>query len=124
MCTKCKNYFCRECAYYHNNLSKTQKHNCPGYFKELSEEHQPVLVKITKNMTGPDLKGVSLTELSIKKTEIKESTIKIIEKAETSPLSKKSSPKILGSNHKNRPNYSRPVKKPSEKRKPRILDND
>ena len=124
MCTKCKNYFCRECAYYHNNLSKTQNYNCPGYFKGLSEEHPPLLVKITKNMTGPDLKGVSLSELSIKRNEPKESTIKILEKSENKVEIEKSKVKILGTNLKKNSHFIRPVKKQPEKRKPRILDDE
>ncbi|MHA1983019.1 MAG: hypothetical protein ACW967_01615 [Candidatus Hodarchaeales archaeon] len=122
MCTKCQNYFCKDCAYYHNNLTKTQPHTCPGHFKEVSESHSPVLVKITKNMTGPDLKGVSMKELEkLPKSSIS-SSLKILEEPK---LPDKPTMRIIGDNEDQNPRYTRSSKDESKKRKkPVILDDD
>lgn len=122
MCTKCQNYFCEECAIYHNNLAQKQQHTCPGHFKEFSEAHSPILVKITKNMTGPDMKGVSIKELESKLKEKDPPSLKIIEKPK---LPDTPTVKIIDDSEDEKSKITSSNKDQNNKRKkPVILDDE
>ena len=56
MCSKCKQYFCLECYPMFLNVSK-----CPGSFNQ--EEHEPIMVRITRTVKEYAPLGVSIDQL-------------------------------------------------------------
>ena len=77
LCSKCKNYFCEECAMFLNENSEDGIFNCPG--GEL-DPHSAIIVKVTRNVKEYLPMGVSIDELERKKSsDQKKSTIKIID---------------------------------------------
>ena len=56
MCSKCKQYFCLECYPLFLNESK-----CPGSFNQ--EEHEPIMVRITRTIKEYAPLGVSIDQL-------------------------------------------------------------
>ena len=77
MCSKCKLYFCEECAIFYNNNSLNTVDNCPG---GKTDPHESIMVRITRTIKEYAPLGVSIEKLeSNKKTsQQSKSTIKIL----------------------------------------------
>ena len=93
LCSKCKFYFCEECALFFNENSSNAQNNCPG--GENNDPHDSIMVKITRNIKEYMPIGVSIDQLE-RKQDIKtqQSTMKIIDNDNSEPP-KKSKLKIL-----------------------------
>lgn len=127
MCTKCKNYFCEECAYYFNDLPEKTSNLCPGSKAVAIGNHTVVLAKITRTIKESNPMGVSITELERKtKSRIIENpTMKILDQNDTP---NKSSVKIIADESSPETkdtdvDVSRPIKK-TNKRQPIIIDEN
>lgn len=94
MCSKCKQYFCTECFPLFVNATK-----CPGSFHD---EHEPIMVRITRSVKEYAPLGVSIDQL---------------ERTKNTSSSTKSSLKIMSDETENRP------KSESTKPKMKILDD-
>ena len=94
MCSKCKMYFCNECFPLFVNASK-----CPGSFQE---EHEPIMVRITRTVKEYAPLGVSIDQ---------------IEKEKQTPKPQKTSIKIMSDSTEGK------NKGDSKKPKLRILDD-
>ena len=95
LCTKCKMYFCEECALFLNQNEVNKINTCPWWEKD---PHDSIMVKITRNIKEYLPIGISVNDLEkkVKNKEQENSTIKIIDsKTDESNIKKKSRVKIL-----------------------------
>lgn len=92
LCTKCKNYFCEECASFLNQNTTNKKDNCPGGDHQ---QHEAIIAKITRTVKEYAPIGVSIDVLEKQKSlQSSASTVKILDSDE-SKKKKKSGVKIL-----------------------------
>lgn len=91
MCSKCKNYFCEECAMFlHQNVGQTNN-NCPGSAE--NDPHDVFMVKITRNIKETHPIGVSMDKLEKQGQE--QSTVRVLRPGEGVHSAKKPSLRIL-----------------------------
>lgn len=92
LCTKCKLYFCEECAVFLNDNESNILNNCPGGVKD---PHDSIMVKITRNIKEYLPIGISIDDLerNEKSSKPQKNTLTIIEDHE--PASKQGKMKIL-----------------------------
>ncbi len=88
MCSKCKQYFCTECFPLFVNASK-----CPGNFQE---EHEPIMVRITRTVKEYAPLGVSIDQIEreTKSQTQKKSSLKIMPDDTDKKSSDSSKPKL------------------------------
>ena len=95
LCSKCKLYFCEECAIFLNENASKVINNCPGGDKK---PHDSIMVRITRNVKEYLPIGLSIEDLERKANNMdkKKSSIRIIDsKNNDSNSNKKPRLKIL-----------------------------
>jgi hypothetical protein len=87
MCATCKTYFCEDCGLFHHENVNNTPNNCPG---DLSNPHDTILVKITRNVKEYQPTGVSIEKLEQNpKLGRDTSSLKVLNKVTQSKASKK-----------------------------------